>query len=247
MSDRKNYNSIVFLTTLSVYLSLVLVGGVAPSVLAQAATTRGFDIKSEIVVEDDLDKKPDDENNDFSSSLANYFNDVGSFITELQKLHEINGFDLNTDRFAINRQSSTACNVDGDPTARSTSISKSFGNYPFESAVTAAGSFFDGWSGLSNCLPDERTEKAFSNRSELKLFYDNAELRIEISAPKLTKQKAEFLAERFIQAASIYKPDEAKPVVKILHEHTFFRSENNQVFIVTRLPRAALDSLLAEK
>src|SRR5215213_10130440 len=63
MSNRKNYNSIVFLTTLSVYLGLVLVGGATPSVLAQAATTRDFNIKNEIVVEDDLDKKPDDEAN----------------------------------------------------------------------------------------------------------------------------------------------------------------------------------------
>src|ERR1044072_6651794 len=77
MSERKNYNSIVFLTTLSVYLGLVLVGGVAPSVLAQAALTRDFDIKNEIVFEDGLDKKPDDE-----KDLINYV----SFYRELYKL-----------------------------------------------------------------------------------------------------------------------------------------------------------------
>ena len=61
MSNRKNYNSIVFLTTLSVYLGLVLAGGAAPTVLAQAALTRDYDIRNEVVLEDDLDKKPDDE------------------------------------------------------------------------------------------------------------------------------------------------------------------------------------------
>ena len=60
MTSGKNYNSIVFLTTLSVYLGLVLVGGVTPSVLAQAATTRNFNVQDETEVKDDLDKKPDD-------------------------------------------------------------------------------------------------------------------------------------------------------------------------------------------
>ncbi len=60
MSNSKNYNSIVFFTTLSVYLGLVLVGG-TPPVLAFAALTRNFDIQNEIEVKDDLDKKPDDE------------------------------------------------------------------------------------------------------------------------------------------------------------------------------------------
>ena len=59
MNKRNNYNSIVFLTTLSVYLGLVLVG--APPILAHAAMTRHFDIQNEIEVKDDLDKNPDDE------------------------------------------------------------------------------------------------------------------------------------------------------------------------------------------
>lgn len=57
MSKRNKNNSIIFLTTLSVYLGLVLVG--APAVLSQAALTRNFDVRDEIEVKDDLDKKPD--------------------------------------------------------------------------------------------------------------------------------------------------------------------------------------------
>lgn len=49
MSNRRNYNSIVFLT---VYLGLVLVGG-SPQILAQAATPRLFDIKTEIEFKED--------------------------------------------------------------------------------------------------------------------------------------------------------------------------------------------------
>lgn len=59
MKEGKNHNRIIFLTTLSVYLGLVLVGGVTPSVFAQAAT-RNFNVRDEVEIKDDLDKKPDD-------------------------------------------------------------------------------------------------------------------------------------------------------------------------------------------
>ena len=75
MSDKKKYNSIVFLTTLSVYLGLVLVGGAGSPVLAQAALTRNFDIQEEIEYKDDLDKKPDDELLDFFDTCE-FVNDV---------------------------------------------------------------------------------------------------------------------------------------------------------------------------
>src|SRR5215211_7786112 len=88
MSERKNYNSIVFLTTLSVYLGLVLVGGATPSVLAQAATTRNFDIKNEIVVEDDLDKKPDD-NEIKELQQLDLSEPILTFIEDLKKLVSI--------------------------------------------------------------------------------------------------------------------------------------------------------------
>ena len=62
MTTRNKNNSIIFLTTLSVYLGLVLVGG-TPSVLTYAALTRNFDIQNEIEVKDDLDNKPEDDKN----------------------------------------------------------------------------------------------------------------------------------------------------------------------------------------
>ena len=49
----------IFLTTLGVYLGLLLVGGQAPQVYAHAAMTRNFEIQDEIEVKDDLDRKPD--------------------------------------------------------------------------------------------------------------------------------------------------------------------------------------------
>jgi len=63
VSTRKGQNSILFLTTLGVYLGLVLAGGASPQVFAHpAATTRNFDITDEVEFKDDLDKKPDPAN-----------------------------------------------------------------------------------------------------------------------------------------------------------------------------------------
>ena len=58
MNSRKNQNSLLVLATLGVYLGLVLTGA-TPQVLAQAAMTRQFDVKDEIEVKDNLDKKPE--------------------------------------------------------------------------------------------------------------------------------------------------------------------------------------------
>lgn len=58
MEKRRGQNSILFVATLGVYLGLMLAGA-TPQVLANAATTRTFDIKDEIEFQDKLDKDPD--------------------------------------------------------------------------------------------------------------------------------------------------------------------------------------------
>jgi hypothetical protein len=59
VSTRKGQNSILFLTTLGVYLGLVLVGAAPQAVAHPSATTRNFELTDEIEFKDDLDKKPD--------------------------------------------------------------------------------------------------------------------------------------------------------------------------------------------
>jgi hypothetical protein len=66
VNNSKSYNQILFITTLSVYLGLVLVGA-SPQVLAQAALTSKFDIKDQIEKQDDLDRNPEDVAQDFLS------------------------------------------------------------------------------------------------------------------------------------------------------------------------------------
>ena len=179
MSDSKKYNSIVFLTTLSVYLGLVLVGA-TPSVLAQqAALAQRFEIQNEIEIEDDLDKKPDDEKLDFSKTLDDYFNEVGDFVSDLQKLHQIEKFDLDYDKFEISELGFVPCNVNGDPVRRA-ETNQRIDNHRLEPAITDAKYSFENWHFLSDCLNDDKFKTGISTSSNLKISYDKSELKIEV-------------------------------------------------------------------
>ena len=232
MNKSKNYNSIVFLTTLSVYLGLVLVGGTAP-ILAQAALTRDFDIKNEIVFEDDLDKKPDGEeiNNseeDFPQLFAQLIEQIKE---EIAKGKISYPFQTN---FLIELESESSQKEGGD-------ISVS--------------------SNLSSANLNNIIQSAFNGKFQLKALeladykgkFKKVKIRIEgneegfvlkISFSKLNAELfAEFLNNKF--SNSIISANAS--LLKQIYENTKATSENNQVFIVTRLPRASIDALLAEK
>ena len=247
MSKGKNYNSIVFLTTLSVYLGLVLVGGAIPTVLAQAALTRDFDIKNEIVFEDDLDKKPDDDEIKLSGPTGGYFDDLESLIEDLQKLHKIEKFDLDYDSFRFEESQIVKCNLE---TIRNAAISSNIdkvNNRWLIPAIVDATYNFEGYGFLGDCLPNDKFNKKNAVTYELKVNYDKAEFKFELSVIKESPQKAKQLAEKFNQALDVYKVDDEEVIIKQIYENTTFSSENNQVFIVTRLPRGSLNTLLAEK
>lgn len=244
MSNRKSYNSIVFLT---VYLGLVLVGA-TPQVLAQAAMTRQFDIKTEIVVEDDLDKKPDDES-DFSGAINDYFHDLEELIEDFQKYNRDEKFDLDSERFAFERHSSLTCNKGFDQVI-SGGFVKKIEHPKIQAALDSSIYESTEWKSFSDCLYSENTlnnKNHSTHRFKLDFSYDTSQLVFEISIPKKTAQRADFLAERFNQAYRIYEVDEENVIVKTIHQNTSIKSENNQVFIVTRLPRGSIDDLLSQK
>lgn len=211
MNNRKNYNSIVFLTTLSVYLGLVLVGGaVAPSVLAQAATTRGFDIKNEIVIEDDLDKKPDDETCSELKSKSDeadsqFIGQYAKMILAIANLSKINGYEI-----TINASYGFAEDDEllGElfPTIRKDLAINGF-NYSLDK-----NKFFSRFN-LKSRLDNDISPVSYSYNSSLS----------------------------FLRCESQNKPE------NVILKNTQITYENNQVFIVTRLPRGSIDALLAQK
>lgn len=60
MSSKKGQNSILLLTTLGVYLGLLMAGATPGVIAQQAALTRNFELSEEFEAKDDLDRDPQD-------------------------------------------------------------------------------------------------------------------------------------------------------------------------------------------
>ena len=203
----------VFLTTLSVYLGLVLVGA-TPPVMAHAALTQRIEIQNEIETDDDLDKNPDDEacseleknaenqlkQFGFSKHIAvDFANLIKDSITDFVVTNNELNSSKNKIAF-INFLLPSAKNIAFDPTLTfkitpEKSVSTYNFTYTLESPTEAylLASAFDYGFKFENCIAKDDKFRS--------LIYSNA-----------------------------------------VTSHS-----NNQVFIVTRLPRASIDELLAEK
>ncbi|MCA1590665.1 MAG: hypothetical protein LC730_07020 [Acidobacteria bacterium] len=245
MIKPRNQNSIVFLATLGVYLGLVLAGGAAPQVYAHAAMTRHFEILDEIEVKDDRDEKPDDEVSTLSDSLGTYFYDVERFIASLQRLNAAGKFDAARDTFAVGQTTLLPCVKDNR-----------VGSYTADDFATSSESvrptlewfskkLTDGYS-LADCLPSARFEHRDATASQFKLKLDGKELAIEVVVKKRSPQIAESLYFGLGKTYASFKPTETRELARLrIYENTSFRFANDQVFVVTRLPRSGLIALLA--
>ena len=244
MSNRKNQNSILFLTTLGVYLGLLVVGGTAPQVLAHSATTRNFEISDETEVRDDLDKKPDDERSPVHMSLGNYFDDVEKFIAALSGFQQRKLFDPAKDAFSVGQSTQLPCvaaNRVGSYTAREFVTS--------DEAIRKSLEWFskkltDGYS-LGDCLANDRLGSKETHDSNFQFKLDGEAFKVEVSVKKSSAESAKLLAADLAKTHKQTKAVSANQVRARLYEATTFRSDNDQVFVLTRLPRADLVSLLA--
>jgi hypothetical protein len=228
MSQRNKNNSIVFLTTLSVYLGLVLVGGTAtPNVLAQAALTRNFDVQEEIELRDDLDNKPGDkEAKDFPAIFAQLLSEI----KEAVKNGQIS-LPIQTD-FIIDAQYRMSKMCGGTRVGTDISDQDFSGfiadavNRKFEPKINQIADFKDG-----------KSEKSGS----LRLEANRSDLTLKISFTKLNdEQFAEFLNKRFTSVAISLE----NTLTREIYENTRATFDGNQVFIVTHLPRGSLDEFL---
>lgn len=239
-NNRKNYNSIVFLTTLSVYLGLVLVGS-AP-VLAQAALTRNFDIKNEIVVEDDLDKKPDDGINEDVEIIEKFqiAEAIIQFVAELKMLEntgKFNSEDWNFSYKVVLEEFGTT-----NLSTKTGNASNSLLETAIEELILTAEPDYP--STVSEFV--QNSENKNSRKSSVEIQSTANEFLLSFGFVKKSSEQAKLAANAF-NKAFISKKVELKNTVQLpIYENTKAQTENNQVFIVTRLPRASIDSLLAE-
>jgi hypothetical protein len=243
MSDTKKHNSILFLTTLSVYLGLVLVGGANSPVLAQAALTRNFDIQEEIEYKDDLDKKPDDcgslQNKVDEKSQKFDFNSqvINDYAEALLNLIELTG-QISSNDFAFQAQSNFYSN-------NIRKLDFSFDLKPVLFPKDTRQNLDTKINNLYNLFPVDFQQDGIS----FSFDFDNSKsfLNTKVKFSGKTDLDAHKLSVGYDSSLDLWRcKTQSKPINVILRNTEVF-TENNQVTIVTRLPRASIESLLAEK
>jgi hypothetical protein len=223
MSKGKSYNRIVFLTTLSVYLGLVLVSGTACNI-SHSALTKSFDIKNEIEFKDDFDNNPD--------------KDIPALFADL-----IKNIKENAESGKINLPVQDDFSVYGTFTRRQNTGSSgiSLKNVSDQNLGLI----------IQNAINRKLSPKAIKladyngdqKIAKIALSTDSDNLSLKVSFDKKQAANfAEFLNNQFSSSAKTA----SDTLLKQVYENTKVNSENNQVFIVTHLPRGSIDSLLAK-
>jgi hypothetical protein len=229
MSKTKSYNQIIFITTLSVYLGLVLVGA-SPQVLAQAALTNKFELKDQIEQKDDLDKKPDDEINEFLE--IDLDKAISQFIEDVRNVK-----DKNPNPIAYN-SAYTFCEENSAsslmPPFQKSSWENALGDLHFKLYLPNRKSFVDS---LNFIDYSEKGCKETSLRTE----FNKSELTINL---KFSKKNPTSFVEKIKTIYQQKSVQSSKNVSYLVYQNTTINSADNQVFIVTRLPRGSIDSLL---
>lgn len=246
MTNRKNQNSILFLTTLGVYLGLLLVGG-TPGVMAQhAATTKSFELKDEIEVKDELDKKPDPTEEELDDAIIEYSNRIELFVRNLKAIRSIDKFDIERETFDTYRNFYSPCPATGSYDAVDDSR---YVDHWLTPVLKEAKFALEDLIQLADCLPYSGfVSRNHARSSGIKLKYDKAELLHELSITLESEARAAALHKGLLGAFERFEieEDEQLELNKVLYKHTSLTVSGNQVFIITRLPRAGLDLLLAK-
>jgi hypothetical protein len=239
---RKAQNSILLLTTLGVYFGLLVAGGAAPQVLAHSATTRNFEITDEIEINDEIDTDPD-ERISARISLVTYFQDVENFVKTLKRLGGTKYFDPAVDAFDVTQSTQLPCvasNKVGSYTANKF-VTRNEAIRPWLESFSKL--LTDGYS-LGDCLSNSRFAPDEATDSKFNFHLDKEAFAVEVVVRKSSPQNAKMLAGDLTSAFSLLREDAAEPVRVLLYGATAFRVENDQIFVVTRLPRASLDPLI---
>lgn len=248
MSKNKSYNSILFLTTLSVYLGLVLVGA-SPSVLAQqAALTSKFEIQNEIEFENDLDNNPEEDESVDHYFLIRFDGAVNNFVEDLRKLRNQRKYKFGNQEEIIVGSNYTYC---------------------ADNIVNASSSYVVSW--ISDELERLKKDLDVVNGKEFKQLpsfietatdakgnilckefglefsVDKTELKIKVSFTQDSAQKAAIISEN-LNASFLTKAANAQQsTTKNFYQNTKAKAENQYISVITTLPRGSLDALVKSK
>lgn len=213
MKQAKSNNSILLLTTLGVYLGLLVVGS-APGLIAQqaAATTRNFELSEEIEVKDDLDKNPDqdrvlkpknDQDNKFSEFVLAYSKYI---IADFKSLTELfREIDADCPGVCIVKKLTYFPTFEPD-------LQRTLGVSDYQVSITSEE---DGSRGWKIRIPFNTSAQELNDFQNVFNFAP-VQLRKNLSVSEI-----------------------------VVIQNTTLTFEQTHLVVVTRLPRAALDELLA--
>ena len=245
MEKRKGQNSILFVATLGVYLGLVLAGA-TPQVMAvqRGAMTRNFDISDEIEFKDDLDNKPDEDRSSLNDSVGVYLQDVEGLIAALGSLNKKGLFDTASSPFDVAQTVFLPCepaNTVGSYTPKK-----------FENVNASARPYLERFSkqltygySLGDCISTPLFHDKQAVASDFNFKLDKKAFSIAITVKKSSPQSATELAAALPPTLKAFREKTETAVRQKILDSTTVRSNADQVFIVTRLPRASIDSLIA--
>lgn len=246
MNKTRNQNSILFLATLGVYLGLFIAGGAAPQVFAHSATTRGFEISDEIEVKDDLDKNPKSKEDIHDEAIEEYFDNLREFVRNLQALHSIEKLDSTSDIFDVESISFLPCPETGGLISHHTDSHVDRWILP---AIIEAKFIAERMAGYGDCLPFTEIEDRSEARSAgIRIKLDKSEFLYELSINLSSQERTSpfFDGVSGSLKRTVFAKNKDLELNKALFKNTSSRRSESQVFIVTRLPRAGLDTLLAK-
>ncbi len=241
--QRKIHNQTLFVAALSVYLGLLIVGA-PPQVLAQAAlTTKLEEAKTERL----QTKEPDED--DFCvglnetaqaqlkrdslklETISEFINLVQALSLEANNKLPFNNFTLDY-HYYRDRQSTAIA-----PTQAYSTEGKNLLEVvkPFRLVIEEKGAKFSEFFPLRCCDRTDFHITAQFNETEV-----NAKVKFPIGYHELSQS----FARSYQSGIEFLRCQKRNLPEAVIYQNAEATSENDQVFIVTRLPRAGLDSLL---
>lgn len=224
MSKAKNHNSILFLTTLGLYLGLVMVGGTSPVLAQRSAARPATKIVSPSPGTISGARSQDDL----------YVLSVVRLVEELNRLSKKGQFDWSSvHKFEIEDLSFSE--KDGSPSYLGFSyLGKA--NHAVNDSAEALGR------NISIKKMQMGLGDFYTHRIDYKFALENDTLAVSTVIKNFADSpiSVKGLTAYFEKFASASTSDRGK----IVADHTEVTSENDQIFIVTRLPRGSIDSLL---
>ncbi|MBX3243950.1 MAG: hypothetical protein KF685_05795 [Acidobacteria bacterium] len=218
--------------------------------------TRNFELSDEIEKKDDLDNKPDHSSENLDQMVRQYSDYLEAFFQDISDLQSAGDFDLAYDTFQASVISNFSC-----PHPNSGLSSSSFRKHKvdqkLEPIIRKASLVTDKFAGLGDCLPHKgpafSTGRIGYNRvknSKTQISFDGIEFVNRLSIPMDESIQAGIVFAHLDSAFARFwsKPENTDSRLnETLRENTSLNFLGNQVFIITRLPRAALDELLAKE